>query len=683
MGYDDEMLRSRQRRSRARQSGSTSGGRTVDYKVGKEPGRKEPGLDLITDTFKERSGSGGQRTGGQENGGRRTAVRETSVRGSSRGRTSGRDAAGHGTIRRESAGSGITRRRAAAKARVESAVTAPEAGAKGRQKSDIYRNPSKRKKDKQKNKKRKIRIILLELVLLLGVLAFAGYSYVSSRLDLMTRLPWNPDDIKNPEISLEKQEQMEGYWTIAVFGVDSRNSSVGKGNNADVNILCNINQGTGEIKLVSVYRDTYLNITDKNSYNKINSAYLQGGPEQAVKALNKNLDLDIDDYATFNWKAVADAINILGGIDLEISDAEFYYINAFITETVRATGIGSTHLKRAGKNHLDGVQAVAYGRLRLMDSDYARTERQRKIISLAFEKAKKADWNTLNCIIQTVFPQVSTSVDMGDILSMGRNVTKYHLTETMGFPAARAEVNMGKKGACVIPQTLESNVTELHRFLFGDEAYVPTASVKEISQKIIADSGKAQEAKPIESVGTDGGVVPKTTEAAAETSEQEEISEEQETGPDGLPLETEKDGEPSDDGTSDVDTSDDETSDGEHAGNEEMEDEENGTSEDDRPGETDSAGNMILAPGSAEDETEGSVIRPGSMDDSSEEETEESITRPGGVSRPGNTNDLPVDETSESTSTGVILNPGSSNPSGEEPDRTSSGVEYSGPPGTA
>lgn len=225
--------------------------------------------------------------------------------------------------------------------------------------------------------------------MLIGILCFAGYSYISSRLDLMQRLPWNPDEIKNVEISEEKQEQMSGYWTIAVFGVDSRNSSVGKGNNSDVNILCNIDQGTGEIRLVSVYRDSYLNISDKNTYNKINAAYMQGGPEQVVKALNRNLDIDIDDYATFNWKAVADAINILGGIDVEITKSEFYYINAFISETVKATGVASTQLKSAGMNHLDGVQAVAYGRLRLMDTDYARTERQRKVISLAFEKMKK------------------------------------------------------------------------------------------------------------------------------------------------------------------------------------------------------------------------------------------------------------------------------------------------------
>lgn len=619
MGYEDNGMRPRQRRSRARRS-ETSSGRNIDYRLGEEPGQKEPGLDLITDRFKEQKKGAFEHTGRRESADR---VRSTSVRFRE---TASGDGAGDG--RRPAGTSGGTKR-----------------------KSDIYRNPvQKKKENKKKNKKRKIRIILLELFILIAVLLFAGYSYVSSKLNLMTKLPWDPEGIKNQEISLEKQEQMEGYWTIAIFGVDSRNSSVGKGNNADVNMLCNINQETGEIKMVSVYRDTYLNISDKDSYNKINAAYLQGGPEQAVKALNKNMDLDIDDYATFNWKAVADGINILGGIDLELSEAEFYYINAFITETVQATGVPSSHLKKAGMNHLDGVQAVAYGRLRLMDSDYARTERQRKVISLAFEKAKKADWNTLNCIVQTVFPQVSTSVDMADILSMGRNVTRYHLSETTGFPAARAEVTMGKKGACVIPQTLESNVIELHRFLFGDENYIPTDSLKRISEQISADSGKVQAAKPVESVGTGGGVVPKETPAETETPAAEDTeSQDMESAAE----ETEKSGEEGAEGTGEesdaesgaedtkeTDAADEEQSDSEGAVESGADDAEKpGAGETEKPGtenaekpaaeeketqsKLDSAGNMIIAPGgpvsgeesssSGEETDTGVIIRPGNM----------------------------------------------------------------------
>ena len=452
MGYEEERDRSGHRRSRR----------------AKPSEMEDDGLTLITDSFTERREDGSHRSGDRSRSGQKAAKRGQTQPGSSR----------------ESRNQEKTRTM---------------------NRSDIYADPVKLKA--RRKKKRKIWFILLESVMLIGILCFAGYSYISSRLDLMQRLPWNPDEIKNVEISEEKQEQMSGYWTIAVFGVDSRNSSVGKGNNSDVNILCNIDQGTGEIPLVSVYRDSYLNISDKNTYNKINAAYMQGGPEQVVKALNRNLDIDIDDYATFNWKAVADAINILGGIDVEITKSEFYYINAFISETVKATGVASTQLKSAGMNHLDGVQAVAYGRLRLMDTDYARTERQRKVISLAFEKMKKADWATINNIVQTVFPQVATSIEINDLLKIGRNITRYHLTETTGFPSELREKKMGRKGACVIPQTLESNVIELHHFLFGDEEYTPTETVRTISQKIVSDTGvhgtKQAETKAL----------PKTTEA--------------------------------------------------------------------------------------------------------------------------------------------------------------------------
>ncbi len=595
MGYDDEAERSRNRRSRARQPVKRMGDREIEQRRYREPGHSQSGLNLITDTFRE---DGGRRQNYDRPGPEKESRRQK------RGRKEPQQEKQKSRRRGE-----------------------PEKD------SGIYSTPARKK---AKRRKRKIVIILFEVLILLSVIIFAAYSYVDKRLSGMSRLDWNPDEIKNIEISEEKQEQMKGYWTIAVFGVDSRNSSVGKGNNSDVNMVCNINMDTGEIKLVSVYRDTYLNISDKNSYNKINAAYLQGGPEQAVKALNKNLDLDIDDYATFNWKAVADAINILGGIDVEISKAELYYINAFITETVKATGVYSVHLKKTGMNHLDGVQAVAYGRLRLMDTDYARTERQRKVISLAFEKFKKADWATINNVIQTIYPQVSTSVELSDLISIGRTLPKFHLSDSTGFPSARGEAKMGKKGDCVIPQTLEKNVIELHRFLFGDENYIPTDTVKTISRKIISDTGLAKEAKPAGDVGTGGGSVPKTTEAE-ETKETKENG----TGHSGESMENEH---------GSLGTG--ESQSAEYPGESVQQ-------------ETDSQGNMIFPTrdsesGSgrpSEEETGGSIVRPGTTE-SSRPGTEgtngynpgtgsggnggnNNSNVPGGTNAPGNNNNMP------------------------------------------
>lgn len=377
---------------------------------------------------------------------------------------------------------------------------------------------------KQKKKKKKGKILLIEFLVLFILLGSVFFFF---------------------------KKESTGYWTVAIFGVDSRDGNLEKGALSDVEMLCVIDRKTGEMKLVSVYRDTYLQIDEDGTMHKINEAYFKGGHKQAVSALERNLDLKIDDYATFNWKAVADVINILGGIDLEITDSEFAYINSFITETVNSTGIGSYQLKSAGMNHLDGVQAVAYARLRLMDTDYNRTARQRKVISLAMEKAKQADFSVLNNILVTVLPQVSTSVGIDDLIPMARNFSKYHLGTTDGFPFSRGEAKISKR-SCVVPLTLESNVIQLHQLLYGVEDFTPSGTVKKISARIAADSGMGEVADnapkvdaggsgssggsgsfggqtaapaPVETAPPENSVV-EETETTQETTTEEETSEE-------------------------------------------------------------------------------------------------------------------------------------------------------------
>lgn len=297
---------------------------------------------------------------------------------------------------------------------------------------------------------------------------------------------------------------MRGYRNIALFGVDSRDNSVGKGNRSDVIIICSIDQATGDIKLVSVYRDTYLDV-GKNSFQKATHAYSYGGPARAVKMLNDSLDLNITDYVTFNWKAVATAINILGGVDIEITKPEFKYINSYITETVKGTGIGSVQLKAPGMQHLDGVQAVAYARLRYMDTDYQRTERQRKVIELAFEKAKKADLKTLNDLLGNMLSMVATNLTWQDGLDVINDFGKYNLKDTAGFPFELDDMTLGTKGFIVVPVNLESNVLELHKYLFGDENYEVSAKVKAYSDRISSDTGVYKDGDSIKRVKTSGG----------------------------------------------------------------------------------------------------------------------------------------------------------------------------------
>ena len=286
-------------------------------------------------------------------------------------------------------------------------------------------------------------------------------------------------------------KNQKGYYTVAVFGVDSRDGNVEEGALSDVNMIINVNRETGDIQLISIYRDMYSMIDEDGKFHKFNQAYVEGGHEQALEALNRNLDLDIKNYITVNWKAVIDAINILGGVDLEVTDAEFKYLNSFISYTVEATGVGSHELEHAGMNHLDGVQAVAYARLRLMDTDFNRTERQRKVVSLAFDKAKNANFSTLYSILVAVLPQTSTNVKIEDLIPFAKDISKYHLSETAGFPFDKDTKKMHKRDY-VIPITLKSNVIALHQMLFGNipgYTYTPSEMLNKISNKIIKDTG--------------------------------------------------------------------------------------------------------------------------------------------------------------------------------------------------
>ena len=340
-------------------------------------------------------------------------------------------------------------------------------------------------------KLRILTIISMVVVEILTLVAIFVFGTVLRYMNMTQDVPFDPKILTPPDISPVAIKRMEGYKTVAVFGVDSRTGSVDKGNNADVNLVANLNMKTGEIQLISIYRDLYISVTDDNLYGKINSAYLKGGPQQAVKTINKNFDLNIKNYFAFNWKAVSDGIQLLGGIDIEITKSEFKYLNAFIHETCIATGIDSKnpaahYIKSYGYQHLDGVQAVAYGRLRLMDSDFQRVERQKKIIGICLEKAKTLDLNKLTIIVEAILPQIAYSFDFNELLDIVKLAPIARITESSGCPDVSAvkTVQMGANGDCVVPLNLSKSVTLLHKILFDTDSYTPSNSVKNYGARI-------------------------------------------------------------------------------------------------------------------------------------------------------------------------------------------------------
>lgn len=344
------------------------------------------------------------------------------------------------------------------------------------------------KKKKKSNLRFIIPMIVVELITLIAIFSF-GYVI---RLSKMTQqVDFDKEVVKNHNINEIKIEAMKGYVTAIVFGLDSRDGSVSKGNNADVNKIVHLNLETGELQIISLYRDMFLNISDNNTYGKLNSAYSHGGPERAVKAINKNLDLDISNFFTFNWKSVADVITLLGGIDIEITKSEYRFFNAFVHETCVATGIDAKnpaahYIKSAGYHHLNGVQAVAYGRLRLMDSDFQRVDRQNKVLELAFQKAKAMDLNQLKNIIYAVLPQIAYEFDLSKMPEIINSIKGITISNQYSCPELENLVmqHMGLSGDCVVPNSLDTTVKKLHRVMYGDEDYNPSSAVHTYSNRI-------------------------------------------------------------------------------------------------------------------------------------------------------------------------------------------------------
>lgn len=340
----------------------------------------------------------------------------------------------------------------------------------------------------KKRKQKKIAMLAIEVLVLL-VLAIVLFVVIKlSKIEKDTS--FSADDISvNEGLSSESIELMKGYTTVALFGLDNRsNGNLSKGN-SDVIMLAAINNDTKEVKLCSVYRDTYLDIGSA-SFRKCNAAYASGGPEQAINMLNTNLDLNITDYVTVDFNAVVECVDLLGGVEVTITDEEAVLMQGYMDEINKLTKHSSKYLSGAGTYNMDGVQACAFARIRYTaGDDYKRAERQRTVLSAMIQKAQKSDLKTINSLINEVFSDIKTSYSNTDLISLAAQVFSYKLGETSGFPFEKNSTTLGSKGSIVAPCDLESNVIELHTFLYDDTDYTPTETVQSNNAKIINDTG--------------------------------------------------------------------------------------------------------------------------------------------------------------------------------------------------
>lgn len=349
-------------------------------------------------------------------------------------------------------------------------------------------------------RKKRIALFVLEIICLM---LFIGGLYVYGQID--TRL----NKIETPQLNESKivtnvtAPQMTGYTTYALFGIDARSRNAAlTAQNSDTIIIASINNDTKEVKLASVYRDTLLDIGN-DTYTKANAAYAYGGPEQAISMLNTMLDLNITDYVTVNFNAMVSAIDALGGLDIPLSYAEMVFMNDYCVETSAETGKSYTPVELPdpkpeneeeilGTYHLNGVQSVSYCRIRYTASmDMGRTERQRRVIGMMVDKAKAAGIATIFNIMDEVFPMISTSVSKTEILNLIPSLMGYNIADTTGFPSKYKFADV-KNASMVVADTLEENVKELHKFLYGsDENYQPSQNIVAANAKIIELVGGA------------------------------------------------------------------------------------------------------------------------------------------------------------------------------------------------
>lgn len=336
--------------------------------------------------------------------------------------------------------------------------------------------------------KKKVLKVLLSVILILVILAGGTvgglYFYAKTKLSKMNVENVTKDQI---EVNTGVEEKLTGYRNIALFGLDSRQDDYGTGNRSDCIIIASINNDTKEVKLVSIYRDTYLQIPGR-TLDKVTHAYSYGGAALALSTLNTNLDLNITEYVTVNFNAVAKIVDAVGGIKMNITAEETKYINGYIQENNKVLNRNSSEITEAGTYTLDGVQALAYARIRYTEGgDYKRTERMRDVLQAVFEKTKQKSISEINNMMNELLPEISTNIDSNEVIKLLPTLMQYKITQSAGWPNNVKGITLDRWYG--VPVTLESSVKELHETLFNEKDYQISDKVKDISNAIVKKTG--------------------------------------------------------------------------------------------------------------------------------------------------------------------------------------------------
>ena len=326
-----------------------------------------------------------------------------------------------------------------------------------------------------------VTVLVLALVLAVGGVAML-FATVASAEHIAI-------DKNDAGIDAGAAASLDGYRNILVLGTDARKGQEDSEVRSDAIIVASINEETDEVKLFSVFRDTLLDVDD-GTLDKITHAYAYGGPQQSLKAINKNLDLNIDEVVVINWKTVADMIDAVGGIEIDVQESELEELNKYIPNTAKNVDGPSDTVESAGKQTLNGVQAVTYARIRkdAATGDYRRNERMKIVFSETFKEVKHAGPLKMLSVARHAMPEVKTNMGTISIVKLILKARSFDMTDsTTGFPY---DVEGWTGSAWYgVPVNLSNNVSKLHGQFFDQEGYTPSETVQEISYSIANRTG--------------------------------------------------------------------------------------------------------------------------------------------------------------------------------------------------
>lgn len=312
-------------------------------------------------------------------------------------------------------------------------------------------------------------IVAVVIVVAIGIAVYAGTK--------VSKVKKTEVDEENLDISEETEEKLaDDYLNVAVFGINDvgdKKESV----DGDAVYVVSLNRNTKEVKLLPVYGNAMMKHEGKTV--KMKEAYAQGGAEEAIAVLNETLNLNIKEYVTLNFAAVVEAIDELGGIEIDVKKDEIPHINGYAENIAKALGKSTKKIEKEGKQKLDGVQATGYCRIRVTDGgDVARTGRQQEVINQILLKMEEADYAQADKILDIIFPQIETNVEKSELIGYAGDASTYNISLIAAYPRAIKEQKRTEKKEeeqfadfeeVVEGIDTEKDVQDIHQELFPDK----------------------------------------------------------------------------------------------------------------------------------------------------------------------------------------------------------------------